>query len=70
MPERVQQHNWCHVVKLTLRQAYCLQAVTRSSEDKVLEASLENVHQQPHAQFCTTLGNGEDRCNLTVMLSL
>jgi len=38
-----------------------LQVVPRSGSDNVLEACLASTHQQPHARFCTTLGDGDDR---------
>ena len=38
-----------------------LQVVARSDEDDVLEASLDSVQEQTHAQFCTTLGDGDNR---------
>lgn len=38
-----------------------LQVVARSDSDNVLEACLASTHQQPHARFCTTLGDGDDR---------
>ena len=40
---------------------FYLQAVPRSKQDQILEASLENTSEQLAAQFCTTLGDGDER---------
>ncbi|KAL0042919.1 hypothetical protein WJX79_003736 [Trebouxia sp. C0005] len=37
------------------------EVVPRSKSDNVQEACLASTHQQPHARFCTTLGDGDDR---------
>ena len=38
-----------------------LQIVECSSKENIVEASVGSVHQQPHARFCTTIGEGENR---------
>lgn len=38
-----------------------VQILERTSEDEVVEANLDSVHDHPHARFCTTLGSGDNR---------
>ena len=52
----------CSIVAVNANKAFMLvQIVARSSEDTIVDASVDSVHQQPHARFCTTLGEGENR---------
>lgn len=38
-----------------------MQVLERIPEDEVVEANLDTVEQHPHARFCTTLGDGDNR---------
>lgn len=51
----------CEMLVVTWCSLTMLQVVPRSDKDNVLEASLASTHQQAHARFCTTLGDGDDR---------